>query len=246
MANQQQQQQIKLTQMKECVHMLDSSSEKYGDPTLERFLIARSMDPNKAAKMFVSWRKWRNSFVPLEFIPDSEVLQQLEPRKIFLQGLCKSGHPLMILDASKHYPAKDHHQFKKFVVHLLDKGIASGIRGTEIGNEKMVVILDLQKLSYKNVDARGLISGFQFLQAYYPERLARLYILNMPWFFVSVWKMVSHFLEKATLNKIVMVNNEEQRKQFVAEVGKEALPEEFGGNARLVALQDVEAPRLEC
>ncbi|XP_024988313.1 SEC14 cytosolic factor-like isoform X2 [Cynara cardunculus var. scolymus] len=242
MANQQQ---LKLTQMKEFVQMLSSSAE-YGDPTLERFLVARSMDPNKAAKMFVSWQKWRTSFVPLGFIPDSEVVQQLESRKIFLQGSCNSGHPLMILNASKHYPAKDHHQFKKFVVHLLDKGIASGIKGTKIGNEKIVVIIDLQKLSYKNVDARGLISGFQFLQAYYPERLARLYVLNMPWFFVSVWKMVSRFLEKATLNKIVIVNNEEQRKEFVMEVGKEALPEEFGGNAKLVALQDVEAHQLEC
>ena len=50
------------------------------------------MDPNKAAKMFVSWQKWRTSFVPLGFIPDSEVLQQLESRKIFLQGLSKDGH----------------------------------------------------------------------------------------------------------------------------------------------------------
>ncbi|KAI3497997.1 hypothetical protein L1887_33678 [Cichorium endivia] len=239
-------QEIKLAQMKQFVQDLGSSTEKYGDPTLERFLIARSMDPNKAAKMFVSWQKWRASFVPLGFIPDSEVLQQLEPRKIFLQGLSKDGHPIMIFNASKHYPAKDQHQFKKFVVHLLDKGIARGIRGKEIGNEKIVPIIDLQQLSYKNVDAQGLISGFQFLQAYYPERLARLYILNMPRFFVAVWKMISYFLEKATLDKVVIVRNEEDRKRFIMEVGKEALPQEFGGEAQLVAIQDVETPRLEC
>ncbi|KAL7602900.1 SEC14 cytosolic factor [Lactuca sativa] len=239
-------QEVKLAQMKKIVQELGSSTENYGDPTLERFLIARSMDPNKAAKMFVSWQKWRTSFVPLGFIPDSEVLQQLESRKIFLQGLSKDGHPIMILHASKHYPAKDKHEFKKFVVHLLDKGIASGIRGQETGNEKIVAIIDMQQLTFKNVDAHGLISGFQFLQAYYPERLARLYILNMPRFFVSVWKMISHFLEKATLDKIMIVRNEDERKRFVIEVGKEALPEELGGEAKLVALQDVEAPRLEC
>ncbi|XP_024988992.1 SEC14 cytosolic factor-like isoform X2 [Cynara cardunculus var. scolymus] len=236
---------LKLAQMKEFIQQLGSSLEKYGDPTLERFLIATSMDPNKAANMFVSWQKWRTSFVPLGFIPDSEVVQQLEPRKIFLQGLCNSGHPLMILNASKHYPAKDQHQFKKFVVHVLDKGIASAIRGNEIGNEKIVVIIDLQQVSYKNVDAHGLISAFQFLQAYYPERLAKLYMLNMPRFFVSVWKMISYFLEKATLHKIMIVTSEEERKHFVTEVGKEVLPEVFGGEAKFVALQDVEAPRLE-
>ncbi|KAJ9563872.1 hypothetical protein OSB04_009032 [Centaurea solstitialis] len=240
--------QLKLTQMKEFIQQLGSSLEKCGDATLERFLIARAMDPNKAAKMFVSWQKWRTSFVPLGFIPDSEVVQQLETRKIFLQGLCSSGHPLMILKAGKHYPAKDQLQFKKFVVHVLDKGIASGIRGNQTGNEKIVAIIDLDQVRYKNVDAHGLISGFQFLQAYYPERLVKLYMLNMPRFFVSVWKMISYFLEKATLDKIMIVTTEEDRKRFVTEVGKEALPEELGGEAKYVALQDVEVPQLplEC
>nr|XP_043623345.1 sec14 cytosolic factor-like [Erigeron canadensis] len=240
-----QDQELKVTQMKKVVQNLGSSTEKYGDPTLVRFLIARSMDPNKAAKMFVSWQKWRASFVPLGFIPDSQVMDQLEDKKIYLQGLSKDGFPLVIVKLCKHYPAKDQPQFKKFVVHLLDKTIASGFKGKEIGNEKLSAVLDLDQLSYKNIDARGIITGFQFLQAYYPERLAKCYLLNMPWFFVSVWKMISRFLEKATLEKIVIVSDEEGKSQFVREVGEDVLPEEFGGKAKLVALQDVVLPPLE-
>ncbi|MFS8028098.1 putative CRAL-TRIO lipid binding domain, CRAL/TRIO domain superfamily [Helianthus anomalus] len=238
-------QQLKLTQMKNFIQKLGSSTEKYGDPTLERFLIARSMDPNKAAKMFVSWQKWRASFVPLGFIPDSQVTEQLDHRKVFLQGFSKDGYPVAIVKACNHYPAKDQPQFKKFVVHLLDKIIASGVKGTEIGNEKMVAILDLDQMGYKNVEARALITGFQFLQAYYPERLKKCYILSMPWFFVSVWKMVSRFLEKATLEKIVIVTNEEEKKQFIREVGEDVLPEEYGGRASFVLIQDVVLPPLE-
>ncbi|KAK1412109.1 hypothetical protein QVD17_33098 [Tagetes erecta] len=238
-------QQLNLTQMKNCIKKLGSSTEKYGDPTLERFLIARSMDPNKAAKMFVSWQKWRAAFVPLDFIPDSEVIDQLETKKIYLQGLSKDGYPLMVVKACKHYPAKDQPQFKKFVVHLLDKVIARGFKGKEIGNEKLIVVLDLDQIGYKNVDARGFITGFQFLQAYYPERLKRCYILNMPWFFVSVWRMISRFLEKATLDKIVIISNDGEKKQLIKEVGEDVLPEEFGGQAKLVALQDVVLPHVE-
>ncbi|KAF5761973.1 putative CRAL-TRIO lipid binding domain, CRAL/TRIO domain superfamily [Helianthus annuus] len=238
-------QQLKLTQMKNFIQKLGSSTEKYGDPTLERFLIARSMDPNKAAKMFVSWQKWRASFVPLGFIPDSQVTEQLDHRKVFLQGFSKDGYPVAIVKACNHYPAKDQPQFKKFVVHMLDKIIASGVKGTEIGNEKMVAVLDLDQISYKNVEARALITGFQFLQAYYPERLKKCYILSMPWFFVSVWKMVSRFLEKATLEKIVIVTNEEEKKQFIREVGEDVLPEEYGGRANFVLIQDVVLPPLE-
>ncbi|KAL6187547.1 hypothetical protein ACLB2K_038945 [Fragaria x ananassa] len=237
-------QETALTQMRTSVQKLGSSTEKCGDPTLMRFLIARSMDPEKAAKMFVQWRKWRASFVPNGFISDSEVEDQLEDRKIFLQDLC-NGCPVMIVKASKHYPAKDQLQFKKFVVHLLDKVIASSYRGREIGNEKLIGILDLQQISYKNVDARGLITGFQFLQAYYPERLGKLFILNMPGFFVSVWRMVSRFLEKATAEKVVIVSNENEKREFIREIGEEVLPEEYGGRAKLVAIQDVELTPVE-
>nr|GEY05528.1 hypothetical protein [Tanacetum cinerariifolium] len=89
-----------------------ASFPKYGYPTLERFLINRSMDPKKAAKMFVEWQKWRSSFVPLGFIPDSEIPELLEQRKLFFSGFSKNGHPVVILSADKHYPAKDQDQYK--------------------------------------------------------------------------------------------------------------------------------------
>nr|XP_043624905.1 CRAL-TRIO domain-containing protein YKL091C-like [Erigeron canadensis] len=236
-----------LIQMKEQIQMLGSSTEKYGDPTLERFLIAKSKDPKKAAKMFVEWQQWRKSFVPLGFIPDSEVLPQLECKNIFiLKGLSKTGHAVLMVDSGKHSPVKDQNQFKKFAVHIYDKGIASGIKGKEIGNEKFIEIMDLKTLSYKNVDTRAFISGIQILQNYYPERLAKLYLINIPWFFKSVWKLITPFIEKELLNKIMMVSNEKEKKQFIEEVGIEVLPMELGGNAKLVPIQDVQVPQLEC
>ncbi|EXB32322.1 hypothetical protein L484_005526 [Morus notabilis] len=250
-----------LTQMRKSVQKLGSSTENYSEATLMRFLVARSMEPEKAAKMFVQWQKWRASLVPNGFIADSEVPDELEARKIYLQGLSTKGHPLMIVKGSKHYPSKDHLQFKKFVAHLLDKTIArypsialicqclSEGKGSpkerEIGNEKLIGILDLQHISYKNVDVRGLITGFQFLQAYYPERLAKCFLLHMPWFFESIWKMISRFLDKATLEKIVIVTNEDERTKFIKEVGEETLPEEYGGKAKLRALQDVQLAPLD-
>ncbi|KAE8719628.1 TBP-associated factor 15 isoform 1 [Hibiscus syriacus] len=215
---------LELTQMRKLVEKLGFSTEIYGDPTLMRFLIARSMDTDKASKMFVQWLKWRSSLVPNGFITESEVPDQLEAKKIYLQGLSKSGYPVMIVQACKHYPPKDHLQFKKFVVYLLDKTIASSVKGREIGDEKLIGVLDFQNITYKNVDARGLITGFQFLQAYFPERLEKCYVVNMPRFFVSVWRMVSSFIEKATLAKIVILTNEDDKKTFIEETGEEAVP----------------------
>jgi len=39
----------------------------------------------------------------------------------------------------------------------------SAFKGRKVGNEKLIGIIDLQNISYKNIDARGLITGFQFL-----------------------------------------------------------------------------------
>lgn len=86
--------------------------QSYGDITLMRFLIARSLDRDKAAKMFVQWQKWRASFVPLNYIPDSEVADELSAKKIYLQNLSRKGHPLVVVKVNKHFPSKDQLQFK--------------------------------------------------------------------------------------------------------------------------------------
>ncbi|XP_047307245.1 SEC14 cytosolic factor-like [Impatiens glandulifera] len=229
-----------ITQMRRSIEDLGSSTEKCSEATLMRFLMARSMEAKKAAKMFVECEKWRAEQVPLGFIPESQIPDELGARKIYLQGgLSNGGFPVVIVKANKHYPPKDQPQFKKFVIHLLDKVIASSFKDKEIGNEKLIAIVDLQNISHKNIDARGFIIGFQFLQAYYPERLAKCYFINMPRFFVGIWKMISYFLDKATLEKIVIVSNEEEMKELVREVGEETLPEEYGGRAELLAIQDV-------
>uniref|UniRef100_A0A7N0TFF0 CRAL-TRIO domain-containing protein n=1 Tax=Kalanchoe fedtschenkoi TaxID=63787 RepID=A0A7N0TFF0_KALFE len=238
-------QETALAQMRKSLQKLGFSTEKFGDPTLMRFLVARYMDADQAGDMFVKWIKWRKSFVPSNNIDDSEVIDQLEQRKVYLQGLSKNGHPVTVVRACNHVPSKDHLQFKKFVVHLLDKVIASSFRGKEVGNEQLIAVLDLQGLAYKNVDPRGIITGFQLLQSYYPERLAKCFLLNMPWFFVSVWRMISRFLEKTTLEKIKIVSSEDEKEEFINEVGAAVLPELFGGNAKLTLLQDFELAPYE-
>lgn len=45
--------------------------------------------------------------------------------------------------------------------------------------------------------------------------------------------------------QIVIVSNEDEHTDFIQEIGEEALPEEYGGQAKLTALQDVILPQLE-
>lgn len=43
----------------------------------------------------------------------------------------------------------------------------------------------------------------------------------------------------------MIVTNEDERQDFIKEVGEEVLPEEYGGREKLVAIQDVVLAPLE-
>lgn len=54
-------------------------------------------------------------------------------------------------------------------------------------------------------------------------------------------RYISHCLSSVILQllQIVIVSNENEMREFIGEIGEATLPEEYGGQAELVALQDV-------
>ena len=66
-------------------------------------------------------------------------------------------------------------------------------------------------------------------QDYYPERLGKLYIINAPWGFSSVFSFVKSFLDPITVAKIHVLGSGYQ-KELLSQVSPENLPKEFGGS----------------
>ncbi|KAH9904465.1 CRAL-TRIO domain-containing protein [Xylariomycetidae sp. FL2044] len=66
---------------------------------------------------------------------------------------------------------------------------------------------------------------------YNPERLGHMYLINLPWAFKWVWKVVSGFLDPVTVSKIHLLSSDYQ-KELLAQIPAENLPEEFGGKCR--------------
>ncbi|EER44290.1 Sec14 cytosolic factor [Histoplasma capsulatum H143] len=65
-------------------------------------------------------------------------------------------------------------------------------------------------------------------QNYYPERLGKLYLINAPWGFSSVFSVVKGFLDPVTVQKIHVLGSGYEA-ELLAQVPKENLPKEFGG-----------------
>lgn len=66
-------------------------------------------------------------------------------------------------------------------------------------------------------------------QDHYPERLGKLYIINAPWGFSSVFSVVKGFLDPVTVSKIHVLGSGYQ-KELLAQVPKENLPKSLGGS----------------
>jgi CRAL/TRIO domain len=65
-------------------------------------------------------------------------------------------------------------------------------------------------------------------QNYYPERLGKLYIINAPWGFSSVFAVVKRFLDPVTVAKIHVLGTGYQR-ELLSQVPAENLPRQVGG-----------------
>ncbi|CAI8619288.1 unnamed protein product [Vicia faba] len=214
----------------------DPSSKEEDDLMIRRFLRARDLDVEKASTMFLKYLKWRHSFVPNGSISLSQVPNEIADDKVFVQGRDKIGRPIFVVFGGKHFQKKNGlEEFKRFVVYVLDKLCASMVHG----QEKFVGIAELKGWGYSNSDVRGYISALSILQDYYPERLGKFFILHAPYIFMKVWKMVYPFIDNKTRKKIVFVENKKVKSTLVEEIDENQLPEIYGGNLQLVAIQDI-------
>ena len=65
-------------------------------------------------------------------------------------------------------------------------------------------------------------------QNYYPERLGKLYVINAPWGFSTVFSVVKGFLDPVTVDKIHILGSGYEQ-ELLKQVPAENLPKQFGG-----------------
>ncbi|KAF5808529.1 putative CRAL-TRIO lipid binding domain, CRAL/TRIO domain, CRAL/TRIO domain superfamily [Helianthus annuus] len=226
----------KILHMRELVEKQDSTSKEYDDLTLRRFLRARDLDIDKACTMFLKYLKWRKSFVPTGSISVTEIPNHIAQNKLFMQGTDKSGRLITLVFGGKHYPNNPGglEEFKRYVVFTLERIIA---RMPE-GQEKFVSIADIQGWGYTNSDVRGYLAALSILQDYYPERLAKMFVVHVPYVFMAAWKMVYPFIDEKTKKKIVFVENKHLTSTLLKDIDESQLPDIYGGKLKLVPIQD--------
>lgn len=75
---------------------------------------------------------------------------------------------------------------------------------------KQVIVFDLKHLTY-TLDTHAISVFRQTLnidEAYYPERLDHLFMINAPWYFTAIWSMLRPWIDPITAEKIVILGSD--------------------------------------
>lgn len=198
----------------------------------QRMIRAEKYNVDKAVKRAIDHSVWRREVLgPEGSIPDDHVQAQLEEEKVFLQMETGSNRPLLYIQVKKHNPNKtDLEILKKFVVYSLET-VTYVLDSPESGNPdgKMDVLFDIRGMTWANFDVAGLKSCFTLLAQAFPERIHKIYMLDAPYMFDMIWKIVKPFVDPVSREKVEFLHGDKGVETLKDAIGEEYLPREVTG-----------------
>jgi hypothetical protein len=95
------------------------------------------------------------------------------------------------------------------------------------------VILDLTGFSVGMVvgETKAYLNKVTAIsQNYYPETMGKMFIINAPMVFTTVWSLIKGWLDPRTVSKIEILGGpSEYTPRLLAEIGAESVPQQYGG-----------------
>ncbi|KAF0906176.1 hypothetical protein E2562_009197 [Oryza meyeriana var. granulata] len=232
----------KVAELRAVVEAQDPACKEEDDYQLRRFLRARDHNVGKASAMVLKYLQWKRELKPGgRAITDDEVRGELAQEKLYMQGYDRQGRPLVYLFGARHFPARrDLDEFKRYVVYVLDRTCARlAVAGSGNGGghqEKFAAVADLQGWGYyANCDIRAYVAALEIMQNYYPERLGRVFLIHVPYVFMTAWKIVYPFIDDNTKKKFVFVADKDLHATLREAIDDSQLAEDHGGKLKLLS-----------
>ncbi|KAF8408276.1 hypothetical protein HHK36_007425 [Tetracentron sinense] len=136
--------------------------------------------------------KWRQEFGVSELTKES--LESIaESGKAYVhEFLDVNDRPVVIVVASKHFPAtQDRTENEKLCVFLIEKALSK----LPAGKEEILGIFDLRGFGPENADIKLLTFLFDVYYYYYPKRLGQVLFVDAPFVFQPIWQLAKPLLK---------------------------------------------------
>ncbi|KAK9766069.1 cytosolic factor, phosphatidylinositol/phosphatidylcholine transfer protein [Basidiobolus ranarum] len=219
--------------------------ERHDDYCLLRFLRARKFDIAASKKMFIDCENWRVEFQVDDLVKNFEFTEGPEVQAVyprFYHKTDKDGRPVYIekvgqLDLKKLFAITDEERLTKN--HVVSYEILLNQRfpacSAQAGHhiETSCTIIDLKGVSLLSFpQVAGMIKRTSTIaQNYYPEILGRMFIINAPMLFSSVWRLITPFLDEVTVSKIFILGSGYKSK-LLEYIDAENLPAFLNGQCK--------------
>lgn len=164
------------------------------------------------------------------------ILHQLAQEKTLLQPPAAGGTPLLIVKAGRHLPLGDLAELQRFIIYSLEAA-AKLCDHASSPDRKLWAIFDLKDLRWANLDRHALSACFSVLTAAFPERVRCIYMLDAPFIFDGLWRVVSPFIDPTTRSKVQFVSGAAGRAALLGTLGAQVLPHTYGGSAEEVPVR---------
>lgn len=217
-------------------------TERLDTHTLLRFLRARKFDLTLSKQMFTDCERWRKEFGVDDIVKNFVYVEKpkvFEYYPQFYHKTDKDGRPVYIeqlgkIDLNAMYKITTAERMLQNLVleyeRLADPRLPACSRKTGQLIETCCTVMDLKGVGLTSINSvyTYIKSASAISQNYYPERLGKLYIINAPWGFSSVFKMIRGFLDPVTVEKIHILGSG-YATELLEQIPKENLPKAFGG-----------------
>lgn len=181
--------------------------------TIERFLIARNYNVEKATLMLQNHIEWRAANLP---VSREEVLTEGQRGILMIKGKSKLGYQIMTARGRMQRPKERNlEEMLRGGIYLVEKALDEFGDKRDTPEAKFVLVFDRTNSDRSHVDTEFWKQMAHIVQDNYPERLDKILVYPANILFRSIWAVFKWFIDAKTRNKLVMLGNESQLQGYI-------------------------------
>lgn len=212
--------------------------DERSDVILLKFLRARDFDVKDAYVMLSNTIKWRRDFKVDEFLKE-DLGDDLE-KVVFMHGYDKEGHPVCYnvygefqnkeLYMKTFADEEKRLRFLRWRIQFLERSIRK-LDFSPGGINTIFQVSDLKNSPGPGKKELRIATkeALQILQDNYPEFVAKQVFINVPWWYLAFYTMISPFLTQRTKSKFVFAGPTRTAETLFKYILPEQVPTQYGG-----------------
>uniref|UniRef100_A0A1J3F978 Patellin-5 n=1 Tax=Noccaea caerulescens TaxID=107243 RepID=A0A1J3F978_NOCCA len=209
------------------------------DVVLLKFLRARDFKPQEAYSMLSKTLQWRIEF-NIEELLDENLLGDDLDKVVFMQGHDRENHPVCY-NVYGEFQSKDLYQktfsdeekrerFLRWRIQFLEKSIRK-LDFLPGGVSTICQVNDLKNSPGPGKTELRLATkqALHLLQDNYPEFVSKQIFINVPWWYLAFYKIISPFITQRSKSKLVFASPSRSSETLFKYLSPQHVPVQYGG-----------------